>query len=71
MPSAADLVQATRDMFEKKESKDPTPNITAESLVADELQQAELEKPVKQEKDKTVAETEELFEKLKKEGTLR
>ena len=71
MPSAADLIQAAKDRFSEKENKPVEPKVTAESLVAEEMVRAEQEKTVKPKKDKDVAETEELFEKLKKEGTLR
>jgi len=72
IPSATDLIQQTKAKFAQvpteKKSEVITEKISAESLVDAELAKAEEEKP---KKAPEVEEGEALFEKLKKQGTLR
>ena len=65
--SAEEMIKATKDEFDPNLVKEQKPS--AEQLVQEEKVQAEKEKPPKKHKD--VEEAENLFEKLKKKGTLR
>ncbi len=63
--SASEMIKATKEEFDPKVEKEQKPS--AESLVDEENKESEKEK----EKIKDVKEAENLFEKLKKQGTLR
>jgi large subunit ribosomal protein L10 len=64
--SAEEMIKATREAFDPKLAKEPQPS--AEELVAEEKKSADKGRT---KKDNDVEEVESLFEKLKKQGTLR
>ncbi|MBS3116516.1 50S ribosomal protein L10 [Candidatus Woesearchaeota archaeon] len=70
IPSADDLIKATKEHFrhqgEKKSSAAPSP-VSAERLIDEDLGLS----PVKKQGNDQIKEAENLFNKLKKEGTLR
>jgi len=77
IPSAEDMIKAIKEKFsstpqektaEVVEIKPQEPKPTAEKLIAEEKERAGKEKP---KPDKDIEEAESLFEKLKKQGTLR
>ncbi len=72
VPSAHSLIKQTMDQFGGEGGRKPVQaKVTAESLIEEEKRIAEEQKARKPTKEKLVEDTEELFEQLKKEGTLR
>lgn len=69
IPSAEEMIRATQEKFApgaKKAEPKPENKPSAESLVEEEIRKADAEKPPKE-----VLEVEQLYEKLKKEGSLK